>query len=365
MLHRDGRVVWVRDEAVPVMEEGRQLWWGVMLDVTERREAEESLKVSEERFRLVARATREAIWDHDLLTDEQEWTGATEALFGYPAHKSTEGAWWRERIHPEDKERVLSGLQAVLDGGGKLWMEEYRFRCADGTYATVVDRGYVVRGEEGRPVRMVGSMADVTERRRAEEALRESEDRFRVTFESAAVGMAHLALDGRWLRINDKLLETVGYEREELLSLTFQDITHPEDLDKDLRHVRRMRSGEIKTYSTQKRYIRKDGRRVWIGLSVLTVLGSSEESGYFATIAQDITLRKLEELVHKPLSPQELEVLRLAAQGQRNPEIARTLRYSLSMIKLHVHSILVKLDAKDRAEAARRAVEIGLIPPPC
>ena len=108
-----------------------------------------------------------------------------------------------------------------------------------------------VYDERGNLLNYVGVQKDVTERVRHEEELRESEERFRMTFEAAGVGMAHVAPDGRWLRINGKLAEITGYRREELLERTFQDITHPDDLEKDLEHVRRMMVGEIDGYSMQ------------------------------------------------------------------------------------------------------------------
>lgn len=133
----------------------------------------EALKKSEERYRLVARATGEAIWDNDLIAGSQEWAGATEALFGYPPHHGRTGEWWEERIHPEDRGKVLSGLDNALKGSGEAWSEKYRFRRANGTYAHVADRGYVVRDNDGKPVRMVGAMADVSEHHRADKELRE------------------------------------------------------------------------------------------------------------------------------------------------------------------------------------------------
>jgi len=101
--------------------------------------------------------------------------------------------------------------------------------------------------------------------------LKESEKRFRETFEQAAVGIAHVGIDGQWLRVNQKLCDIVGYTREQLMELTFQDITHPEDLAPDLAYVERLLAGEIKNYSLEKRYIRKDGSIVWIELTVSLV----------------------------------------------------------------------------------------------
>ncbi|MGH3088861.1 MAG: PAS domain S-box protein, partial [Rubrobacteraceae bacterium] len=133
---------------------------------------------------------------------------------------------------------------------------------------------------------------DVTERKKAEEELRESEERFRSTFEQAAVGVAHTSPHGSWLRVNGKLCEILGYTREELLERTFQDITHPDDLEGDLEHRDRLLAEEIPRYSLEKRYFRKDGSVVWINLTVSLVRDSSGEPKYFIAIVEDITERK-------------------------------------------------------------------------
>jgi PAS domain S-box-containing protein len=129
-------------------------------------------------------------------------------------------------------------------------------------------------------------------RMQAERALRESEERFRATFDQAAVGVAHVGLDGSWLRVNQKLCEIVGYTREELLKRTFQDITHPDDMEVDLEHLDRLQTGEISRYSMEKRYFRKAGSVVWIDLTVSLVRAPSGEPEYFIAIVEDITERK-------------------------------------------------------------------------
>jgi two-component system, sensor histidine kinase and response regulator len=178
VLHRDGHTVWVRNESVVVEDEvtGSRFWQGFMFDITEAKKAEEALRKSEERYRLVAMATDETIWDSNILADEQTWNGAVETMFGYPPEQKTSTAWWEDHIHPGDRERILASVDAVLDAGGEVWSEEYRFRRADGEYATVVDRAYVVRDAEGKPTRMIGSMSDITGRKLYERELRRARE---------------------------------------------------------------------------------------------------------------------------------------------------------------------------------------------
>lgn len=125
-----------------------------------------------------------------------------------------------------------------------------------------------------------------------DKTIKESEELFRSTFEQAAVGIAHIAPDGRWLRVNQKLCDIVGYSKEELLKLTFQDITHPDDLDADLGYVRQVLADEIKTYSMEKRYYRKDGSIVWINLTVSLLREPSGAPKYFISVVEDISERK-------------------------------------------------------------------------
>ncbi len=123
-------------------------------------------------------------------------------------------------------------------------------------------------------------------------ALRDSEERFRLTFEQAAVGMAHVAEDGRWLRLNRKFCEIIGYTEQELLKLRFQDVTHPLDVAADVAQASSLGAGDIEHYSMEKRYIRKDGRVVWVNLTVGAVRDSRHRLKYFISVVENIDSRK-------------------------------------------------------------------------
>ena len=128
---------------------------------------------------------------------------------------------------------------------------------------------------------------------RLESALRESEERFRATFEQAAVGLAHVTADGRWLRVNHRLTEILGYTRDELLARSLQDITHPDDGDRENELTRQLLAGELPWFSLEKRYLRRDGTTVWVDRTVSSVTSASGDVKYLISVVQDATERKL------------------------------------------------------------------------
>ncbi|HKS37219.1 MAG TPA: PAS domain S-box protein, partial [Verrucomicrobiae bacterium] len=146
-------------------------------DITQRKQAEEALRKSEERFQLIAHATNDTVWDWDLKTDEVWWNEGIKTVFGYSLEEvGHDGSWWDDHIHAEDKDRVLAGMHEVVQSGGRYWSSEYRYRRADGSYADVFDRGYVLLDDYGRPIRMIGAMMDITVRKRVERELAKARD---------------------------------------------------------------------------------------------------------------------------------------------------------------------------------------------
>jgi PAS domain S-box-containing protein len=289
---------WMLIRALPVRDaEGRITgWYGTDTDIEERKRTEASLAQALERFNLINRATNDAIWDWDLISDQLSWNEAVQRMFQYPADAIGDTIdWWYEQIHPEDRQRVVEGIHAVIDGGGQTWCDEYRFICGDGTCKTVVDRGFVVRDETGRPLRMLGSMIDMTERLQAALALRESQKRFLSTFEQAAVGIAQVGATGRFLLLNRRYCEILGYSHDELKALTFQEITHPDDVDSDVGLYEQLKRKEIPHYSLRKRYIHKDGHWVWVNLTVSVVWNEQQEFEHALAVVEDITQQVMNE----------------------------------------------------------------------
>ncbi|HVR86661.1 MAG TPA: response regulator [Planctomycetota bacterium] len=159
----------------------------------ERKRAENALRKSEERFEVMARVTNDAVWDLDIPTNRMWWNVGVRSFLGYPADTvGSDFNWWQDHIHPEDKERVISAVREVIEGGGRFWLDEYRFLCSDGSYACVFDRGHVLHDEQGKPLRMIGAMMDITDRKRAEEALRETNETLRTLIQASPLGIAVL-----------------------------------------------------------------------------------------------------------------------------------------------------------------------------
>jgi two-component system, cell cycle sensor histidine kinase and response regulator CckA len=171
---KDGTIFVVDIVAHDVIWDRRSARLVLAADATERTRAESALRESEERLRLVLRASNDAIYDWDVPSGRVHWSGG--GIFGYAeADEPYAITWWEERVHPDDRPRVEATLEAAVAGNADSWSEEYHFLRADGTYAAVLDRCLIVRGIDGHPLRMIGCMADLTERRRLEDQLRQSQ----------------------------------------------------------------------------------------------------------------------------------------------------------------------------------------------
>lgn len=168
-------------------------------------------------------------------------------------------------------------------------------------------------------VTIARQVAFALSRKRAEQAHLVSEERFHRTFANAAVGIAHVSADGRWLRVNDKLCSILGYSREELLRGTFQDVTYPDDLEGDLANLKKLIDGSIETYAMEKRYVRADGGVIWGALTVSLVRSRSGEPDYFISVVQDITSRRQAEIALKEADRRKDEFLATLAHELRNP----------------------------------------------
>lgn len=209
---KDGTYKWILDRGQALWDEDGNAvrMVGSHTDITERKLAEEQLHQSEERFQILARATTDVVWDWDLSTDQVWWNENVQTLFGYPPEASRNNTnWWYECIHPDDRQRIIADIHAVIDSKQQFWSNEYRFRRADGSYADIFDRGYVVLDRAGNPVRMIGAMMDISDRKRVQEELQRQNMRSRL--------FADITLKIRQSLQIDDILQTSVTEVQKLL----------------------------------------------------------------------------------------------------------------------------------------------------
>src|SRR5258706_1501539 len=258
----------------------------------ERRRHEATLEAKEARLRSILEATNVVAWEIDLIRDTVHVTGpAGRSLNTQPGLQPFSLLTSANAVHPADRERVRAEFEAALRGKAP-YRAEFRLALPDGSARWLTSEGIVVRDAEGRPQRVLGINHDITERKRAEEALRESEARFRSTFENAAVGIGHVALDGRLLRINDSLCRITGYTRDELLLRRVEDISHPDDVEAGSASTDRLVAGAVGAYRRQKRCVRKDGTTVWVAVTVSLARKPDGSPDYFISVIEDITKAK-------------------------------------------------------------------------
>jgi PAS domain S-box-containing protein len=179
---RNGQLMEVEIHSTGFDYNGRKARLVMINDVTAKMEAEISLKKSNERYRLATRASFDAIWDADVINDTINWGEGFETLFGYEVgEERVPGSTWTDHIHPDDKPRVLDKYYATIhDDQQMMWRDEYRYFRADGSISFVIDRCVIIRDEEGRPVRVVGAMQDITDLKLKEQELIVINDRFRL-----------------------------------------------------------------------------------------------------------------------------------------------------------------------------------------
>ena len=256
--------------------------------VVNRRPSEPDLsaRVDEIFSQSLLAAAHIGMWEFDAANEQVKCSAQCKENFGRKASDELNFRQWVDAVHPDDRDGFHSALFNAVNNAGDLEME-CRVNWPDGSTHCILLRG----GQVG-PQRVAGISAELASHKQAEQAARESEDRFRINFEQAAVGMAHVGLDGRLLRINQKFCDILGFTREEMVGRDFRVITHPDDLEKSLREVEKLRSGTIDRFFAEKRYIRKDGRTVWVNLTSSLARSRDGRPEYFISVAEDITTRK-------------------------------------------------------------------------
>ena len=318
-LRPDGSVRWVDTAATAIRDEDGtvQRWLGSVTDVTEQVEASQQLRASERRYRSVVATMAEGVILQDadglLVTANQ----AASRIMGVDlatlyGSRPVDPGW--SVVREDGSPLVQDQLPArrALATGRPVRDVLMGLQRRDGTHTWLVINAEPLLdvGADGMPVvtGVVTTFADVTESRAASRALQRSEEQFRSAMAHAPVGMALVALDGTFIEVNHALCRLVGYDEADLLALTFQQITHADDLDSDLDNLALLTRGAIDHYTMEKRYLTRDGESVWVRLAVSMARDEDDAPAHYIAQVQDISAEraahaKLEhQALHDPLT---------------------------------------------------------------
>ena len=263
-------------------------------DATERKLALSEVREIRERLEFILANTKAVLYTSKAAGDFGATfisEGVTEMTGYAPEDFTANPNFWLHCIHPEDRGRVLAGLLPLFETGFHL--HEYRLRCSNGNYIWVRDGVKLIADADGKPLERVGYWFDISERKQTEDALIESEARFRAIFLSAAVAIAQISLDGRFLQANLRWYSFLGYNESELLALSLDTITHPEDILEVFQYQQKLLDGELESFSHKEtRYLCKGGQVRWGNLSVSAIRNLQGEVMYFVGAIEDIHERK-------------------------------------------------------------------------
>jgi PAS domain S-box-containing protein len=298
---KDGKEKIVNAKNIPVPD--LNLMISTVADDTERYWAEEALKISNDRFKLVSEAVSDAIWDWDLEKSTIFWGRGYHRLFGYPESKNqVDESAWLESIHPDDYKDIWhSILEARKNPKQKFWSGEYRFKRFDGSYAYVDEKTIIIRNSKGDPVRMVGALQDITKEKERENHLKLLESVVTNTTDAILITNADPDEEGyKIIYANQSFVNMTGYSQDEILGKTPKILQgNDTDLEKMKRFGKELR--EWKSTSVEVINYKKDGTPFWVNIVVVPVADESGWYTHWVGIQRDITEKKQRE--------QELELM--------------------------------------------------------
>ncbi len=284
---------------------------GILRDITERKMAEDALRKSQQKYHLIVDWMSDMVWTADTSLNITFCSPSVERLLGYTIEEFRRMTI-DDYITPASLEFVWQEFAKELDrekqgaDPDREMILEVDHIHKDGSIVTVEINANFVRDEDGEPVGLVGVSRDITERKKAEEALLQSEERFRKIFEDSRLGMAIIGLDFRFQRANRALCEMLGYSVEELSEFTFPDITHVDDVEHLVDKAVRMRAGQIGLLSDESKVNKKDGGFIWMSITASLMRDENGDPAYAIAMCEDITARKQMEHDRKRLN-EELE----------------------------------------------------------
>jgi PAS domain S-box-containing protein len=311
-------------------------------------ESAKALRDSEAKYRRLYECITDAVVAVDTTGRIIETNPAYESMLGYSAEELRRTSY--QDLTPDrwhDFEARIVAEQILTNGHSKVYEKEYKRR--DGTVFPVELRAFLQRDETGQPIGVLAIVRDITERKRAEAAIRESEERFRRVFEEGPLGLALVGMDYRFVKVNSALCQMLGYAESLLVQKSFAEITHPDDVAADVELAERLFKREIPFYRMQKRYLKGNGEIIWINLTASTILGLDGEPLYGLAMIEDIT--EIKRTHEEALFRQKLESLGTLAGG-----IAHDFNNLLGAVQTQAELALVELAAGSSCQQELNAI---------
>ena len=300
--------------------------------LAERRRAEEELRRSEAYLAEGQKISHTGSWGWNVATGELFWSQEHFRIFGFdPKTANACYPMFLERIHPKDRPFVEQTVETAVRERSDLEMD-YRIVLADGSTKYLRSLGHPLIKESSDLVEFVGTVMDVTERKRAEEALRESEERWRAVFENSAIGVALTDLSGRFLATNSAYQKMLGYTEEEICKLSFLELTHEDYRDSNREFITELFEGKRKQFQIEKQYWRKDGSLIWVSNNVSLVPGTESMPRFIMALSEDITERKLAEEALRKTQAELAHVTRVTTLGEMTASIAHEINQPLGAV---------------------------------
>ena len=291
-VDRDGNTKYFLNNLTGILETGAVVRaWGTQRDITGRKQAEKALRESEERLRRISEATQDSIWEIDLKTNRLWWSEQVRPLFGSRPGDLQPGLEdWYDRIHPEDAERVKARFEKFMRGADPSWFDEYRFRCADGSYVHIFDQAQKFYDESGTPILIAGAMSDITARVQAEEALRASEERYRLLTEISPDGVVIAVDDGTIHLANQAMQEMLGVTADQVIGRNLFDFFPPRCIEQYRDCLTGLLTNELRDGHVEIAFRRDDGHILPVEVSAVRFDWKGRRFAQF--IIHDISGRK-------------------------------------------------------------------------
>lgn len=287
-----GKELWVRSKGETEIINGKcARIYGTFQDIDEKKKFVLNYKEVTDKLTTATLGANFGIFNYDIVNNTLDWDESMYRIYGVDKDDFTgEYEAWRSGLHPDDVARCDNEV-AIAISGDKGFDSEFRIIWPNGEIRHI--RGIIVmqRDAEGNAIKMTGTNWDITELKTAQMKLRKSEESFQGAFENSNIGMALVGLDGKWMKVNQSLCNSIGYTETDLMQVTFQDLTHPEDLDKDLTPLVELIEGKRQSYQIEKRYYHKNGQIVYAILSVTGVKNIDGNLSHFISQIMDITPR--------------------------------------------------------------------------